>query len=105
MALVQREESWTPRDTFGTRLLLVRRELELSQEEAATLCGLPAPTWAAWERKGDRQPRGQADIVAKIAAATGCDRNWLMWGNQNTTLCDYSGSSDQLPLFDFAVAS
>lgn len=105
MALVQHEDSWTPKDTFATRLLLVRRELELSQEEAAALCGLPTPTWAAWERNGDRQPRGLIDVVNKIATATGCSRDWLMWGNNNQSGCDHDTSGYQQVLFHADIAA
>lgn len=78
MALVETESPWVPSDTFASRLLLVRKHLQLSQEEAARLCGLKPSTWYAWENGA--QPRGLADVVVKVAKATGCNRDWLMWG-------------------------
>ena len=99
MALAEHtDQPWIPKDSFANRLILIRRELNLSQDEAATLCGLSTPTWAAWERDGARQPRGQADVVDKIATATGVDRNWLMWGNKQIG-CDYDATDYQQVLF------
>jgi transcriptional regulator with XRE-family HTH domain len=72
---------WIPRvpqGSFGERLRLLRYFLDLPQETIAASCGVPAPTWATWER-GVR-PRRMDEQVDAIATATGVDRNWLMWG-------------------------
>lgn len=74
-----RPERWVPQDNFGNRLILVRRELGLTQAQAAEMCGLDAGSWNNWEH-GTR-PRGLDEIVKKIADALGVDRDWLMWGS------------------------
>ena len=70
--------AWIPTETFGTRLVMVRRHLGWGQSEAAEKCGLDQRSWSTWERGAS--PRNAAQIVAKIAATTGADRDWLMWG-------------------------
>lgn len=73
-----RQTPWIPRDTFAHRLMLVRRELGLTQEEASELCGLDNGSWSNWEH--GRRPRAMDVVVATIADKLGCDRDWLMWG-------------------------
>lgn len=69
---------WIPSDTFGTRLLLVRKEKGLSVEQAAKLCGVAQPTWSTWERGA--HPRDLVRAVRDISQALGVDQQWLMWG-------------------------
>lgn len=69
---------WVPEDSFGSRLVLVRRELDLTTEEAAKRCGLKAPTWNTWENGA--RPRGMNDVVEAIHKGLGVSRAWLMWG-------------------------
>lgn len=75
---LQVAEHWRPRDSFGNRLLLLRRTLGLSQEEAAAKCGLDNGSWSNWEN--GKNPRQLAEVVHKIVRATGVDRDWLIWG-------------------------
>ena len=75
MALV---ENWRPEDEFGLRLRMMRACLGLSVEEIAARCEVKMATWSSWER--GTAPRGMNRIVERIAAATGVDREWLMWG-------------------------
>ena len=75
-----------PKDTFASRLILVRHELEMTVDQVSQLCGVPSATWSTWERGA--RPRDRADAVRKIAVATGYDRDWLMWGE------DREGSRD-----------
>lgn len=70
--------TWVPADTFGMRLVLVRRHLGLTVEEAASRCGIPHATWTTWENGST--PRNMAKIAEKIEAALGVDRGYLMWG-------------------------
>lgn len=70
--------AWVPADTFAARLVVLRRELGLNQREMAALCQVSAPTLNTWENGS--MPQKMAAVVNKIAAATGCDRQWLMWG-------------------------
>ncbi len=72
------QTTWVPRDTFGARLALLRRELGLTAEEAAARCGLNRATWQTWEHGAS--PRNMSTVVAKIALGTGVSREWLMWG-------------------------
>jgi transcriptional regulator with XRE-family HTH domain len=81
MTTVLPQRRRVPRNTFGARLVLLRHDLGLSQEEAADLCGVKRPTWATWE-KGSI-PRGQAEIARKISRATGYDLGWLLYGPED----------------------
>jgi hypothetical protein len=70
--------TWVPLDTFGTRLILLRRHLQVSVDEISPKCGQSPHTWATWERGAT--PRNMATVVAAISASVGVDRDWLMWG-------------------------
>jgi len=73
----QAQEPWIPRNTFAARLLLVRHELGISQEEAAAKCGLDDGSWSNWEN--GTIPRKQVQIVQAISDGLGVDREWLAW--------------------------
>jgi transcriptional regulator with XRE-family HTH domain len=77
------QPQWVPEDTFGTRLVILRRQLGLSVEEMAERCGQKAATWSTWERGA--APRSMASVVAAISLATGVSRDWLMWGGPLST--------------------
>jgi hypothetical protein len=70
--------AWRPSDTLAARLLLLRRELRLSQREAAMKTGVSFGVWQGME--DGRATRGIDRAVASIAATLGVDRDWLMWG-------------------------
>lgn len=74
----EQRASWVPVESFATRLVQLRRHLGWNQGEAAGRCGLDDGSWSNWER--GVKPRDMASIVARIHAATGVDRDWLMWG-------------------------
>jgi len=88
--------NWTPDDTFGSRLLLVRRALQLTTEEAAAACGLVSPTWNTWENGST--PRKLNDVVEKISQALGVDRDWLMWGLRSRCLSILPAHRGQMEL-------
>jgi transcriptional regulator with XRE-family HTH domain len=67
-----------PADTLGARLELLRRELGWSQRKAAEMTGVPFGTWQGMEV--GRRTGSLDQHVAAIAATTGYDRDWLMWG-------------------------
>ena len=70
--------AWIPSDTLAARIVLVRRELGISQREAATRCGL---TYGEWQSMEDgRAARDLPAKVARISLALDVDRDWLMWG-------------------------
>jgi transcriptional regulator with XRE-family HTH domain len=71
-------ETWVPTDTFAARLRLIRFQLGWSVEEASAVCGTKPATWSTWERGAS--PRGMDAVVRAIVAASGVDRDWLMWG-------------------------
>lgn len=73
----QPQVPWIPRNTFAARLLLVRHELGISQEEAAAKCGLDDGSWSNWEN--GTIPRQQGKVVQTISEALGVDREWLIW--------------------------
>lgn len=72
-----------PRDSFALRLLALRHDLGLSQEEIADLCEVKRPTWATWERGS--MPRNVADAARKISEATGYSLSWLLFGSTPTS--------------------
>lgn len=74
----ERPRAWKPTDTLGTRLTLVRRELNLSQAEAARRCNLTPRVWQNME--DGRATRHEVENVKRISLALGVDREWLMWG-------------------------
>lgn len=67
-----------PEDSFALRLVIVRRALGLSQEEAALRCALDDGSWSNWEN--GTKPRGMDKVVETISSKLGVDRDWLMWG-------------------------
>jgi transcriptional regulator with XRE-family HTH domain len=72
------ENRWIPADTFGARLLLIRRQKRMTVEAIAKACGVAHPTWTTWENGA--HPRDVVGAVQKISDALGVDRDWLMWG-------------------------
>lgn len=72
------ENSVIPELTFGMRIRMVRHQFRLSAEALGKITGHSNVAVRNWERGGE--PKNQAEIVAKICAATGVDRDWLMWG-------------------------
>ena len=82
--------TWIPGDTLATRVLLVRRELGVSQREAAERAGL---TFGEWQSMEDgRSPRDLPSKVTRISLAFNVDRDWLMWGGPLTAPQDGTGS-------------
>ena len=77
-------DTWIPDDSFGTRLIAVRRHLGLDQVAAAERYGVKRETLSTWERDISK-PRHMAIIVERIAQVTGCDPVWLMWGQSAVT--------------------
>lgn len=67
-----------PADTLPLRLVQMRHELGLSQRDAAARCGITFGEWQSME--AGRSARSLDIKVAKISAALGYDRDWLMWG-------------------------
>jgi transcriptional regulator with XRE-family HTH domain len=55
----------TRRNSYGAWLLLLRKEKELSQAEAAMQSGIPRTTLMYWERSGNITGRKQILKLAK----------------------------------------
>jgi transcriptional regulator with XRE-family HTH domain len=76
-------ETWIPESTFGSRLRHLRGAMNggtgMSGVEFAELVGISNSQISAWEH-GSR-PRDFSKVVAKIAAATNVDREWLAFGS------------------------
>ncbi len=75
---MNKSTNWVPTNTFGMRVHQLRHACGLSAAELGEITGNAETTVLNWE-KGSA-PKNQAEIVDKIARATGVDRNWLMWG-------------------------
>ena len=74
----QTAHGWVPDDTLANRLVLVRRQVGLSQRAAAERAGL---TFGEWQGMEDgRSVRGLDVKVRQVSMALGVDRDWLMWG-------------------------
>lgn len=73
-----REDHWVPADTFAARLVHLRHDMGLTQEEIADLCGVKRASWNAWEH--GVSPRNMAKTVEAIHGGTKARRDWLMWG-------------------------
>ena len=77
---VDHPTEWVPTDSFAIRLWRVRRDLKLTQIEAAQRCGFHKTAWDRWEH--GVVPRQIHQVVATISDTFGVDRNWLMWGRR-----------------------
>jgi transcriptional regulator with XRE-family HTH domain len=69
-----------PRDTFALRLLALRHELGMTQQQIADLVGVKRGAWNTWEE--GRIPREQAKVARLIADRTGYERDWLLYGGE-----------------------
>jgi DNA-binding XRE family transcriptional regulator len=67
-----------PADTFGNRLLLVRKMLGLSQREAAEQTGLNYGSWSNWEN--GMKPADALGVIDAICWTFSIDREWLTFG-------------------------
>lgn len=64
--------------TLGQRVLARRKELKLTQREAAKLVGVAHVTISQWERD-ETQPVGSR--LFSLAKALSCTPTWLMFGD------------------------
>lgn len=69
--------AWTPRLTFGDRVRLIRRELQLSQEQLASRLGVKKVTLGAWE-VGRNEPSDLIATAKRIQLATGVPASWIV---------------------------
>lgn len=86
---VQTTDPWVPTDSFGSRLLRIRKEKGMTVEAIAKTCGIAHPTWTTWENGA--RPRDLLGAVQKICDGTGVDRDWLLWGSVGSTKSGYAG--------------
>ena len=90
-------EAWVPEDNFGARLALIRQRLRLNVSQAARKCEISEATWRTWERGSE--PQDKAEVVKKIAKATGARATWLMWGGDDPTMTCFGVPSLSLVKF------
>ena len=69
---------------FGEKVRRLRNEKGLSQPELGKLCGLSLRTIRNYEVDG-RYPK-QREVYSKLAAALGCDVNYLLSENEEVVL-------------------
>lgn len=69
---------------FGEKVRRLRNEKGLSQTELGKLCGLSLRTIRNYEVDG-RYPK-QCEVYSKLAAALGCDVNYLLSENEEFVL-------------------
>lgn len=67
------------KDSFGQRALARRKELKLTQREAAKLAGVAHVTISQWERD-ETKPVG--DRLFSLAKALSCTPTWLLFGDE-----------------------
>lgn len=79
--------SWTPLDSFGARLALVRQQMGgWNVKRMADHCGIQDASWHNWE--SDRiKPRDLHAVCRTISDATGVDYVWLMVGGPLRSRC------------------
>lgn len=53
--------------------------MQWSKKEMSSATDISDSTLAQWEH--GTSPRNMGEVVKRIAEATGCDPNWLMWGS------------------------
>ena len=82
---------------FGEKVRLLRNEKKLSQTELGKMCGLSLRTIRNYEVDG-RYPK-QREVYAKLAAALGCEINFLLSEDEEFVLqaqqtYGYKGAKD-----------
>jgi transcriptional regulator with XRE-family HTH domain len=75
---VQTARKLVPADSLANRLILIRRELNLSQRDAAQRCGVGFGSWQSWENGS--APRNALRDLVWVAERLDVDRDWLMFG-------------------------
>lgn len=78
MTATHEVETWRPQDNLANRIILLRHNLDLSQEEFCAQTGITKGVLQGME--SGRAPRNEAATLARIALATGVDREWLTFG-------------------------
>ena len=78
MTAAHEVEAWRPQDSLANRIILLRHNLDLSQEEFCAQTGITKGVLQGME--SGRAPRKEAATLARIALATGVDREWLAFG-------------------------
>lgn len=69
---------FVPADSLANRLILVRKELGLTQRDAAEQAGVGYGAWQSWE--AGSSPHNEVRVLTRVADALGVDREWLMFG-------------------------
>ena len=70
--------AWRPSDSIANRVLLTRNSLGLNQKDFCALTGVTRGKLQGLE--SGRHPHDETAMLARIALATGVDREWLAFG-------------------------
>ena len=70
--------AWRPSDSIANRVLLTRNSLGLNQKDFCAATGLTRGQLQGIEN--GRHPHNETGLIARIALATGVDRDWLAFG-------------------------
>lgn len=73
----QTPEMWVPRIGWGDRIRIVRRGLDLSQDQFAALLGIGKQRLSAWE-SGANRPADAVEMAQLIQAKTGVPATWML---------------------------
>ncbi|HEF0022012.1 TPA: helix-turn-helix domain-containing protein [Citrobacter amalonaticus] len=85
------------KNTLGQRVLARRKQLGLTQRDAAKLAKVAHVTISQWERD-ETQPAGKR--LFALAKALQCNPTWLMFGDEDKIPDEPSLSSVQIELSD-----
>ena len=72
--------AWRPSDSIANRVLLTRNSLGLNQKDFCKLTGLTRGKLQGIEN--GRHPHDETAMLARVALATGVDRDWLAFGGE-----------------------
>lgn len=96
----EHDAAWVPADSLANRIVLIRRELGIPQDEAAARVGITKRIWRGMEE--GRSTRNEVEVLTRVAEAFNVSRDWLIFGGplngqKPRTVATDSGSKPELP--------
>jgi DNA-binding transcriptional regulator YiaG len=70
-------EMWVPKIGWGDRIRVIRRGLDLSQDQFAAMLGIGKQRLSAWE-SGANRPTDAVEMAQLIEARTGVPATWML---------------------------